>query len=92
MSNEKVFASLLKGEGRVRRVSQPGESRTGELGITRLIRRFYEGKICAHADVEMLIERYPCELAYALALVDTTDHRSVTPGMGCFAIILKWNM
>ena len=28
----------------------------------------------------MLIERYPCELAYALALVDTTDHRSVTPG------------
>ena len=28
----------------------------------------------------MLIKQYPCELAYALALVDTTDHRSITPG------------
>lgn len=28
----------------------------------------------------MLIEQYPCGLAYALALIDTTDYRSITPG------------
>ena len=28
----------------------------------------------------MLINQYPCGLAYALALIDTTDYRSITPG------------
>ena len=45
-----------------------------------LIRDFYEGRICQQTDLHMLIEKYPVELAYALALVDTTDHRSITPG------------
>lgn len=40
----------------------------------------YQGRICLNADLETLIEHYPCELAYALALIDTTDHRSITPG------------
>ena len=38
------------------------------------------GKICQHADLNTLIKQHPCELAYALALIDTTDHRSITPG------------
>ena len=45
-----------------------------------LIWDFYEGRICQQADLHTLIEKYPVELAYALALVDTTDHRSITPG------------
>lgn len=76
----KVFASLLKGKDEFRGFFSMVRAETVVWGLAGLIRRFYEGKICAHADVEMLIERYPCELAYALALVDTTDHRSVTPG------------
>lgn len=76
----KVFASLLKGKEEFRGFFSMVRAETVAWGLAGLIRRFYEGKICAHADVEMLIERYPCELAYALALVDTTDHRSVTPG------------
>lgn len=28
----------------------------------------------------MLTNQYPCGLAYALALIDTTDYRSITPG------------
>lgn len=36
--------------------------------------------ICGNADIDMMIRLYPCELAYALVLIDTTDHRSVTPG------------
>ena len=44
------------------------------------IRAEYEDKICRNADIEDAIRLYPCELAYALALIDTSDHRSVTPG------------
>ena len=47
--------------------------------LASLIRSAYHGKICTHADIESIIAKYPCELAYALALIDTTDYRSVTP-------------
>ena len=40
---------------------------------------FYEGRICSHADIYTLLREHPVELAYALALIDTTDHRSNTP-------------
>jgi len=45
-----------------------------------LIRFCYKGKICENAALGEYIEKYPVELAYALALVDTSDHRSITPG------------
>lgn len=76
-----VFASLLKGwkefEGFLSLVNA-GFADT--KGLAEKIRQLYRGKICQHADLEMLVDRYPCELAYALALVDTTDSRSITPG------------
>ncbi len=39
----------------------------------------YKGKICEHADLTNIIVQNPVELAYALALIDTTDFRSITP-------------
>lgn len=48
--------------------------------IADLIRKTYEGKICENAEIEEFITRNPCELTYALALIDTTNHRSITPG------------
>ena len=47
--------------------------------LPELIRDEYKGKICEHADVATIMAQQPVELAYALALVDTTDYRSVTP-------------
>lgn len=47
--------------------------------LADIIRSEYTGKICEHADIESAINHYPCELAYALALINTTDHRSITP-------------
>lgn len=47
--------------------------------LYNLILSVYKSKICEHADIKDLIAQYPCELAYALALIDTTDHRSITP-------------
>lgn len=48
--------------------------------LTDLITDVYSGRICRHADLNMLVTQYPCELAYALSLIDTEDYRSVTPG------------
>ena len=47
--------------------------------LPALVRSAYRGRICEHADIESIVSQQPCELAYALALTDTTDHRSVTP-------------
>ena len=76
----KMFASLLKGKEEFDGFLSLVKAEKVSWGLVGLIRRLYDGKICAHADVDMLVRQYPCELAYALALIDTTDHRSVTPG------------
>lgn len=45
----------------------------------RIIRNEYKDKICENADIDILVKRYPVELAYALALIGTEDYHSVTP-------------
>jgi len=47
--------------------------------VVAMIRREYSGKICDHADLAGFVTMQPVELAYALALISTTDYRSVTP-------------
>ncbi len=82
LSHEKqtLFASLLKGKKEFDGFLSMVDAKHINEGINRLIRQLYEKKICQHADIDILIKQYPCELAYALALIDTTDYRSVTPG------------
>ena len=48
--------------------------------VTAQIAARYEGRICQHADLAPWISSHPVALAYALVLLDTTDHRSITPG------------
>ncbi len=48
--------------------------------LVDLIKTYYKGKICENVNLEETVEKSPVELAYALALVDTSDHRSITPG------------
>ena len=43
------------------------------------IRREWQGLICAHAELDPLIQESPVELAYALAVIGTRDEQSVTP-------------
>ena len=51
----------------------------GEPNLVTLIRFSFNGKICAHADIADLIESYPVELAYCLALINTDDKYSIIP-------------
>lgn len=82
LSNDKrlIFASLLKGveefEGFLGMVC----AEYLNAGLAELIKNTYDGKICSNSDIGALIDNYPCELAFALALIDTTDYRSITPG------------
>ncbi len=47
--------------------------------VERAIRQEFSGKICANADLHILISSHPVELAYALALIGCNDYHSVTP-------------
>ena len=76
----KLFASLLKDQKEFEGFLSMVGAKSVNEGIPELIRNLYVGKICQHADLNTLIKQHPCELAYALALIDTTDHRSITPG------------
>lgn len=46
---------------------------------TQLILREFEGKICSHSDFDMLVNQYPIELAYCLAVIGADDIFSITP-------------
>ena len=39
----------------------------------------FEGKICANADLGLMMKYYPVELAYALAIINCDDKSSITP-------------
>ena len=75
-----IYAMLLQGvtefEGFLNFVNVRVDEKSD---LAHLIRSTYRGKICEYADIDDIIAQYPCELAYALALIDTTDRRSITP-------------
>ncbi len=76
----RLFASLLKDKKEFEGFLSMVNAEHVNEGVPELIKHLYVGKICQHADLDMLIGQYPCGLAYALALIDTTDCRSITPG------------
>ena len=53
-------------------LNQPGD-------IEPLIRQAFHGRICEHADVDLMIRKSPIELAYTLALINADDKASITP-------------
>lgn len=44
-----------------------------------MIRETFQGRICAHADLGLMIRKTPVELAYTLALIYADDKQSITP-------------
>lgn len=79
-AKRRLFASLLKDRKEFEGFLSMVGAVYANKGISELISNLYVNKICQHAELDMLIKQYPCELAYALALIDTIDHHSITPG------------
>lgn len=50
-----------------------------ETTLVEHIHTAYDGRICRHADPAAIIEQQPVELAFALALISTTERNSITP-------------
>lgn len=50
-----------------------------ETTLVEHIHTDYDGRICRHADLAAIIEQQPVELAFALALISTTERYSITP-------------
>ena len=47
--------------------------------LAELIKKEYYGLLCSHANFEALIQKYPIELAYTLAVIGADDLMSMTP-------------
>ncbi len=75
-----IYTALLDKEAEFAGFLHMVNARSTNNRLSTIIQNLYEGKICQHADIDELIAKHPCALAYALALIDTTDHRSITPG------------
>lgn len=50
-----------------------------ETTLVEHIHTAYDGRICRHADLAAIIEQQPVEMAFALALISTTERNSITP-------------
>ncbi|MBO5382281.1 MAG: RecQ family ATP-dependent DNA helicase [Bacteroides sp.] len=75
-----IFATLLKGHIEFDGFLQMVKAETKCINLEKLIKQVYCNKICHYSNLDSFIKHTPCALAYALALIDTTDHRSITPG------------
>lgn len=80
ISKQMIFSTLLKDRKEFKGfLAFVNAGIAHKESLAELIHTEYRGRICAHSDIESAIQKYPIELAYALALIDTTDHRSITP-------------
>lgn len=74
-----IYASLLRGipefEGFLSLNAVPDLSVTIEDAISHK----FGDKICSHANVGAISRKYPAELAYALAIISTSEPDSITP-------------
>lgn len=74
-----IFASLLKQQPEFSGFLNFVNATYADGDLSALIVSAFHNKICHNADITTLATNHPCALAYALALINTTDHRSITP-------------
>ncbi|MDE6410583.1 MAG: RecQ family ATP-dependent DNA helicase [Muribaculaceae bacterium] len=80
VSRRMIYATLLQDIKEFKGFLAFVNAKSGSKdSLAKLIRSEYRDRICWHADIESAVRKFPCELAYALALVDTSDRRSITP-------------
>lgn len=76
----RIFALLLRGHEEFDGFLEFTATADEEGDVAELVKDYYDGKICSHADVAEMAGSNPVALAYALALIDTGESRSITPG------------
>ncbi len=77
---QSIYATLLIGQPEFVGFMRMVEAKPDVERLLPLIQEYFDGRICANSELEAIVRHSPCELAYALALIDTTSYRSITPG------------
>ena len=77
---QRIQATLLRDKPEFQGFLRMVDAEPAGINLPALIWNEYRGRICQYVDVSALVEQYPVEFAYALALIDTNDVRSITPG------------
>ncbi len=78
-----IYASLLHDKDEFKGfICMAGADKiiTDIFELATLIKEDFYGQICENADIAELVSSKPIALAYALALIDTTDYKSIIPG------------
>lgn len=76
---KKIFCGLLYNFEEFQGFFDYVEFKPYAYKMTQMILDEYKDKICANADIDIIVKHYPKELAYALALIGCDDYRSTTP-------------
>ena len=76
---KKIFCGLLYNFEEFQGFFDYVEFKPYAYKMAQMILDEYKDKICANADIDILVKHYPKELAYALALIGCEDYRSTTP-------------
>ena len=76
---QQIFCTLLYPYPEFKGFFQYVDYTPSHDAMADMIQSEFDGKICAHADIEALAREYPIELAYALALIAVEDYASITP-------------
>lgn len=76
---KKIFCGLLYAFPEFQGFFDYVEFKPYKYNIKQMILDEHKDKICANADIDLLIQFYPKELAYALSLVGCGDQYSTTP-------------
>lgn len=84
-NKQKIYSALLYDKEEfygflnyVHAVKADGNLSASELG--EIIKTEFKSKICTNADFDSIISSNPVEVAYALAIIGTSDYKSITPG------------
>ncbi len=75
----KIFIALLSGHKEFDGFLNIVGAEVIDIDVVELIKETYKGKICQHVELNSIVNQSSCALAYALALIDTTNYRSITP-------------
>ena len=76
---KKIYCGLLYNFNEYKAFFDYVEFKPYKYNMAQMIRDEFQGKICENANIDVLINHYPRELSYALALIHASDRYSVTP-------------
>ncbi len=76
---KKIFCGLLYGFEEFQGFFDFVEFKPCANEMAQMIRAEYKGKLCANADIDILVKHHAKEIAYALALIGCEDSCSTTP-------------